>query len=284
MRSTLLRLFAILIFAGTSHAARLPEEFDATMFVEGEVSVSEVGRVTAYRIDTKVDAQIQALLDRVVSRWLFEPMRIDESAVAFDTAMRVTLRGRAKDGEMVVRVENVEFTGSNVARQGEAFDRSIRAVQMTPPRFPLEAMRAGLQGQTLIALRVDRYGQVIDAAVSHTDLVGLSSSEKALARARAPLERAALQALRQWRFELSERAIPEGVADTSVLVPVTYSMSRKPGDKGWMEPGRWSYVTMGQKRPIPWLRDGEVASNLDASGAGSMLPVKLRSPLDDATL
>lgn len=284
MRSILICLLTLLIFAGTVHAARTPEEFDATMFVEGNVSVSDVGRVTAYRIDTKVDAQIQTLLDRVVSRWLFEPMRIDEVATAFDTAMRVTLRGQAKDGEMVVRVENVEFTGSNVAKQGEAFDRSIRAVEMTPPRFPLDAMRAGLQGQTMIALRIDRYGQVIDAAVSHTDLVGLSSSEKMLARARAPLERAALQALRQWRFELSEHAIPEGASDTSVLVPVTYSMSRKPGDKGWMAPGRWSYVTRGQKQRIPWLRDGEVAANLSANGAGSTLPVKLRSAPDDAAL
>ena len=284
MRSMLFGLLTWLVLAGSAQAARVPDEFDATLFVEGEVSVSDVGRVTAYRIDTKVDAQVQALLDRVVARWLFEPMRIDGTPIAFDTSMRVTLRGQAKDGEMVVRVQDVVFTGSNVVKQGQAFDRSIRAVHMTPPRFPLDAMRAGLQGQTVIALRVDRYGQVIDAAVSHTDLVGRSTSEKTLARARAPLERAALNALRQWRFELSGQAIPEGAADTSVLVPVVYSMSRQPGDKGWIEPGRWSYVTLGQKQPIPWLREGEIAASLGADGAGSTLPVKLLDSPDEAAL
>lgn len=284
MRSMLSRLLVLFLFASVAVTARVPDEFDAYLFVEGEVSVSDRGRVTAHRIDTEVEPQIKALVDRVITHWLFEPVQLDGTAAAFTSNMRVTLHGQAKHGELIVRVEHVEFTGSNVVREGTSMDRSIRATHIQPPRFPLDAMRAGLQGRTMVALRVDRYGQVIDAAVSHTDLVGLSKSEKVLARARAPLERAALSALRQWRFELSEHAIPEGRSETSVLVPVFYSMSKRSGDKGWFEPGRWSYVTMGRKQRIDWLGQNEIAATLGANGAGSTMPVKLLEPTDDAAL
>lgn len=284
MRSILIRLATLLLFAATTQASRLPDEFDAYMFVDGEVSVSEVGRVTAYRLDTQIDPQVQALVDRVVARWLFEPQRIDGKEVAFDSTMRVTLHGQAKDGELIVRVEEVAFTGKNVVKQGESFDRSIRATHMQPPRFPREALTARLQGRTMIALRVDRAGQVIDATVSHTDLVGTARSDKALSRARGVFERSALSALKQWRFELSDHAIPEGQADTSVLIPVTYTVNDSMGRDGWVEPGRWSVVTLGPKQRIGWLGQGEIAATIGSNGAGSTLPIRLMTQPDGTPL
>ena len=284
MRATLIRLFTLMLFAASAQASRLPAEFDAYMFVDGEVSVSDVGRVTAHRIDTEVEPQIKALVDRVVARWLFEPVRIGDAASAFTSNMRVTLHGVAKDGELIVRVEDVEFRDSVIARQGQSIDRSIRATHMQRPHFPREALAARLQGRTLIALRVDRYGMVVDAAVSHTDLVGTTRSDKTLARARDLLERASLGALKQWRFELADHAIPEGQSDTSVLIPVSYSVSDRQGGKGWVEAGRWSILTLGQKQRIDWLSDGEVAVALGSNGAGSTLPVKLRTQPDGNSL
>lgn len=284
MRATLIRLFMLMLCAATAQASRLPAEFDAYMFVDGEVSVSDVGRVTAHRIDTEVEPQIKALVDRVVARWLFEPVRIGDAASAFTSNMRVTLHGVAKDGELIVRVEDVEFRDSVIARQGQSIDRSIRAAHMQPPRFPREALKARLEGRTMIALRVDRTGQVIDAVVSHTDLVGTSRSEKTLARARGMLEQSSLSALKQWRFELADNAIPEGQSDTSVLIPVSYSVSDRQGGKGWVEAGRWSILTLGQKQRIDWLSDGEVAVALGSNGAGSTLPVKLRTQPDGNSL
>lgn len=284
MRSMLIRLFALLLLSGMAHASRLPDEFDAYLFVDGQVSVSEIGRVTEHRIDTEVEPQIKALVDRVVARWLFEPARIGNAASAFTSNMRVTLHGVAKDGELIVRVEDVEFRDSVIARQGQSADHSIRATHMQRPHFPREALAARLQGRTMIALRVDRYGTVVDAAVSHTDLVGTARSEKTLARARELLERISLDALKQWRFELADGAIPDGDTTASVLVPVSYSVSDRHGGKGWVEAGRWSILTLGQKQRIDWLGDGEVAVALGSNGAGSILPVKLRTQPDGNTL
>ncbi|MBP7625099.1 MAG: energy transducer TonB [Xanthomonadales bacterium] len=283
MRSMLVRLLLLIWMAGAAEASRLPDEFDAYMFVDGEVSVSDIGRVTTHRIDTEVEPQIKALVDRVVSRWLFEPVRIGDAASAFTSSMRVTLHGVAKGDDLIVRVEDVEFRGSAASRQGDSVDRSIRATGNEPPHYPREALLSRIQGSTTIALRIDRDGRVVDAAVSHTDLVGRSRSERTLTRARGLLERSSLNALKQWRFALADNAIPEGKSTTSVLIPVAYSVSDG-SDKGWIEAGRWTILTMGQKQRIDWLGDGEVAAALGSNGAGSTLPVRLLTQPDGNAL
>lgn len=284
MRSMLVRLLLLIWMAGAAEASRFPDEFDAYMFVDGEVSVSDIGRVTTHRIDTEVEPQIKTLVDRVVSRWLFEPVRIGDAASAFTSSMRVTLHGVAKGDDLIVRVEDVEFRGSTASRQDDAVDRSIRATGNEPPQYPREALLSRIQGCTTIALRIDRDGRVVDAAVSHTDLVGRARSERTLTRARGLLERSSLKALKQWRFALADNAIPEGKSTASVLVPVAYSVSDGSGDKGWVEAGRWTILTMGQKQRIDWLGDDEVAAALGSNGAGSILPVRLLTHPDGNAL
>lgn len=85
------------------------------------------------------------------------------------------------------------------------------AISSPAPKYPGDAMRAGQQGTTLLRATVEPDGTVSDITVEQ------SAGSRAL-------DRAALQALRRWRFQPAYR---NGVAIRSdVRVPVKFALDR----------------------------------------------------------
>jgi protein TonB len=79
-----------------------------------------------------------------------------------------------------------------------------------PPRYPWLARQKGEQGRVLVRVQVDREGRA-----AHVELARSSGHGR--------LDRAALRALRQWRFTPARRA---GAAVPGVIdVPVTFRLS-----------------------------------------------------------
>ena len=72
--------------------------------------------------------------------------------------------------------------------------RTLRAVSMPQPRYPAEALRAGVAGEVLVEFTVERDGSVSDVRV-------LRSSPP------RTFDREALTAVRRWRFEPGDTAI-----------------------------------------------------------------------------
>lgn len=279
-----MRLFLslLLLLTLTRAAAEVPANLDAYMFINGRIAVTDTGRVSQHSLDTEVDAPVRELVDRVVSQWLFEPVKIDGQPVHFTTNMRATLHGRTQaDGMMKVRIEDVVFTGSKRDGSGNPeHDMAIRYRKTVPPQYPYGALRTRTQGQTMIALRINREGKVIDKAVMYTDLVGVSESEKTLATARGLFEKSALRVVGHWKFALAANAIPEGKDDITVQVPIAYTMSTD----GWVKPGQWSILTRGPRQRISWLDDGELAAQFPEGGDGASWPVKLMTQPDGSPL
>lgn len=87
------------------------------------------------------------------------------------------------------------------AQQVASVNREPQVTRQVPPRYPQEAARAGTQGWVDVEFMVTSQGTVVDAKV-------LDSQPRRL------FDRAALEAVRQWRFQPALRA---GVPTDSVL-------------------------------------------------------------------
>jgi hypothetical protein len=286
MRSMLTALFILLALIGSTATAKpLPANLDARMFVNGTVTVSEAGRVLDHRIDTEVDAQIRELIDGAVSRWLFEPIEVDGEIVQFTSDVRITLHGltTGSEGELIVRVEDVVFTGTR--RNGInalEHDTSISYRKIIRPAYPGNMGLRGVQGETAVALRIGRDGKVIDKAILYTDLVGTSNSESELASARKAFEKSALRVVGHWTFNVRPDAFKPGEDDTTVLVPLAYSM--RGSERRWLTPGHWNIITRGQRQRAEWLDKDELAAQFSEDGSGTSWPVRLMTQPDGTPL
>lgn len=278
-------LSLLLLMMLTRVAAEVPANLDAYMFVDGQVTVSEVGRVLDHRIETEVDPQVAALIDSVVGRWLFEPVKVAGEAVPFTSDVLFTLHGLTTDikGQLMVRVEDVVFTGSRRdGIEGAQPEPAVSYRKIIRPSYPSGQNFRGVQGKTVIALRIGRDGKVIDKAVSYTDLVGTSTSEAALADARKAFEKAALRVVGHWTFDVRADAFEAGTDDLTVLLPISYALTGS--ERRWSTPGRWTILTRGPRQRIAWLDDGELAANFAEGASAASRPVKLMTQPDGSPL
>ncbi|WP_148667826.1 energy transducer TonB, partial [Mizugakiibacter sediminis] len=85
--------------------------------------------------------------------------------------------------------------------QVASVNREPQVTRQVPPRYPQEAARAGTQGWVDVEFMVTSQGTVVDAKV-------LDSQPRRL------FDRAALDAVRQWRFQ---PALRDGVPTDAVL-------------------------------------------------------------------
>ncbi|WP_202844632.1 energy transducer TonB [Luteimonas saliphila] len=98
------------------------------------------------------------------------------------------------------------------ARPAAPIDRDARPLTQTPPEYPATALRSGIEGTVLVLVEVGADGVPTDVSVARR-----SSSRD--------LDRAALQAVRGWRFEPAMR---DGKAvESSVQVPVDFRLETR---------------------------------------------------------
>jgi len=94
--------------------------------------------------------------------------------------------------------------------------KSMPQVKSTvQPVYPAEAKKTGVEGMVIVNALVDKEGQIERAEIARSD---------------APiLDKAALQAIRQWRFAPAISSTDEPVA-AWVTIPVKFKLAEK-GDK-----------------------------------------------------
>jgi TonB family protein len=167
------------------------------------------GRIVALEPVGKTAEGLKDFLLPEVSRWTFEPGRIDGQPVPTQTTVIVTLAARkAGDDDLSLRIVDAK-TGPRVA-------------EAPPPRYPAESIRAREAGEVLLRVEVDGDGRATAVAVER------SIAAKSLANA-------AIKAARQWTF-VPERVGGRPIAST-VLLPIRFCLNgypcpRLPADQG----------------------------------------------------
>ena len=246
-----------------------------TMRVDGELTIGTEGQVLSYKIRSKLDPTLQALLDKVIPHWHLTPVRQGGKPVNAKTPMRITLAATQIPQGYEVRLDNVVFTPiskEDFAAQ-DALNRAIRAggeaitmgeeppaqavvyeaKRMRPPGYPVGLMRARVEGAVLLRLRLNPDGTVADVVASQSSLFDIKGSSDILDKARGLLEKESMRVARSWSFHL-DAAHPELLTanDLTVSVPVEFRMN-SPGKRGDDNTAVWRQEFRGPNLPVPWL-------------------------------
>lgn len=246
-----------------------------TLRVDGELSIDPQGKVSDYRITTKLDPQLERLVRRAVPTWRFKPILVDGKPVIATSPMRITLSAEEVDQGYKVVVDNVVFR-PNTREEWEAEEASrkasprmsvageappslvwIKSKSMRPPGYPPGLQRAGVEGVVLLTVRLHPDGTVAEVFASQSSLLNVKGSARQLDRARVVLERSAIDAAKRWAFDVSaEDAEPSTLsADAlTVRIPVEYFMSETGAAHDRLV-GQWRHEFRGPNLQAPWLSD-----------------------------
>lgn len=178
-----------------------------------DVEIAADGRVTAVRPDDKVPVPIRDLLIRRVAEWRYEPAKWQGKAVA--SANHTILRLGAvptTQGGYALRI---------LGMAGETLDDGSK-FGMSPPKYPPEAQRRSAVGTFHYQVNIDREGRTTGVRLLVPEEAALDSSAKRL-------DRAAQEAIREWRIRPA-KADGEPVA-CSWISTMSFSVGDKPAPR-----------------------------------------------------
>ena len=247
-----------------------------TMRVNGELTIGTEGQVLSYKIRSKLDPALQVMLDKSIPRWQLTPVRQGGKPVNAKTPMRITLAATQIPQGYEVRIDNVVFTPIS-KEDYEAKIAAARAIReggeaitvgdappsqpvvfdskrmLSPPRYPVGLMRAGVSGAVLLHLRLNPDGTVADVVASQSSLFDIKGASGILDKARGLLEKESIRAARSWSWHV-DAAHPELLTadDLTVCVPVEFRMD-SPGKQGDDNTAVWRQEFRGPNLPVPWL-------------------------------
>jgi hypothetical protein len=247
-----------------------------TMRVDGELTIGTEGQVLSYKIRSKLAPTLQAMLDKSIPRWQLTPVRQGGKPVNAKTPMRITLAATQIPQGYEVRIDNVVFTPIS-KEDYEAKIAAARAIReggeaitvgdappsqpvvfdskrmLSPPRYPVGLMRAGVSGAVLLHLRLNPDGTVADVVASQSSLFDIKGASGILDKARGLLEKESIRAARSWSWHV-DAAHPELLTadDLTVRVPIAFRMD-SPGKQGDDNTAVWRQEFRGPNLPVPWL-------------------------------
>lgn len=174
-----------------------------TWVLSAKVEISPAGRITAleWTHDGGDDARIAADIEPRVRAWRFEPGTIDGVPQSTTTHLRVSLRGEQKGDAVLIRIERAS-TGARLAAP-------------VPPRYPMEAIRAGADAVLVANVAVDEAGRLTFESVDYRGN---------RAAYRSHFIKATKAAIEHWTFT-PERVGGRAVA-TRMQIPVSFCVTR----------------------------------------------------------
>lgn len=203
----------LLAWAGMSPAADqdgkpIPFDFSA------RVSVDETGKPQQIRFSDKLPKGLQNLAEQRIRQWSFEPARVDGVPKAGVTHVYVDACAVPKaDGGMRVSM--------GYRANGPGFPE-LAPYMMTPPPYPKEALKQGLDGELRLILSIGADGR---ATLDSID----SNNNRRLLQAFEPT-------LRKWVTTL--RYMPEEVDGKPVVTHVRFPVSFYLGNGPRVDPAR----------------------------------------------
>lgn len=265
-------LLVLSLLASPAWAQKPKPEF--AMSAGGELVIAPDGTVRTWKMDSnRLGEEVQALLQRNVEQWRFEPILMDGKAVTARTRMTVELEALPQGEGYLLKVARVWF-GSLQSRG-----------TVKPPSYPNSAVRAGLGARVLLAVKLDAEGNVVAMHPYQTSL-SKWGSEKQAQRWRRRFEQASMNAVKDWKYVPGE-TIGGVTVGSSVIVPIVFQIAN-PGE-GRRTANVWRGYAPGPISPAPWSDQSSVAA-LDtgdlADGQAAALdsPFRLRSDVLGKTL
>lgn len=258
-------LLAWTVVAGAANSRQaVRESIEMSMLVTGSVDIAADGHVLGHAVDQpdKLPPVVRKLVDDAVAQWRFEPVKLDPG----------TDRGRARMGLRVIArktaPDNYELRigGTSFGAEGGVEGKTLTGRDMSPPRYPQEAVLSKVTGTVYLILRVGRQGTVEDVFAEQVNLMVLGN-ERQMARARKLLTDASTAAARRWRFGVPTQGDQAGKPAWFVRVPVDFKFS------GQSAPayGEWQAYVPGPWNRAPWSIGVDDAP--DAMIAGDLYPV-----------
>ena len=227
------------------HSLRL----DGTIAVTAEGQVEDVVLKRAEQMPPGVEAFVQD----AVRRWKFEAARDEEGrpiAVRAPMSLRVVAR-QADDGGHVVSIRNASFT-----RYDPDDLTRVAYRDAVPPRYPDRAVRAGIEGDVYIAVKIGRDGRVEDVATRQANLHAYGK-ERTMEQWRGVLAAAATKAIRQWTFRVPVEGPYADEPYWLVTVPIAFRLRSTPGESEQAQSLSWTAYVPGPRRPLPWANPSQ---------------------------
>jgi hypothetical protein len=260
---------AMLAVSGVLHAEQHAKPV-LEMTADGEVQIGIDGHVSDYRIKNKLTPELDALIEKSVRGWRFEPVVIEGAAVVAKTALHLTLKAepRSEPDQYSVKIVNVRF--------GEP----QRGKRQRPPHYPEAAAMSGVGAKVILSVRLDETGQVVEVLPYQTSLDHRPSSELEALRLRELFEKSSVTAAKTWHFDLSETINGKPIG-TSAMVPIVYFL--KGNGVHTPTPGEWTPYLPGPVHPAPWAHaaTNPGAEDLAALGDGQALSLDSHFRLKD---
>ncbi|MET1161809.1 MAG: energy transducer TonB [Pseudoxanthomonas sp.] len=223
---------------------------EASMLVTGSILVGAQGQVTEFSIDQpeKIERGVLELVNGNVRQWRFEPPVLEGKPTAMRNKMSVRIIGSKREtGDFAFRLGGVSFQPLEVEE-----GTRIGSKKLPPPRYPLDAARAGAGGTVYLIVKVGRDGSVQDVATEQVNLQYLAN-ESIMKQTRKLFEDASLKAAKQWTFTTPVKGEDADEAFWTVRVPVSFAMGTEPPAAY----GQWQAYVPGPRQKVSWdgLRD-----------------------------
>ena len=225
----------------------------------GMLEVGPDGSLLDYDLETDLEPDVAALVDRTVRGWQFEPVLVDGEPVIAATRMRLVLEAVPRGDEYALRVADVALGTPDPA-------------DIQPPVYPAAALENDIGARVTLLLQVDAGGRVQDV---HVEQVSLSDTAgKRTERFREDFATASRDAALGWTYDMGELIDGEPMA-ARFRVPVTFAPR---GANGWSE--REDFIP-GPRHPSPWTGTGQSDADPGPLEDGEMQPLDPRVKLRD---
>jgi hypothetical protein len=254
------------------------EAAEASMLVEGEVSVAADGHVTGYTLQRgeSLPPEVTRLIASAAPRWRFEPVVRDGAAVPARASMSLRLVAKPETPDAktyVVHIVGATFGGDGT-EGGE-----LGVATRTKPMYPKDAVRGRIEGTVYVAARVGRDGKVADIDAEQVNL-RVSGPEPHMKAWRAMLAQPAIQAVREWTFSMPTAGTHKDDPFYIVHVPVVFNLLRVGASNDTY--GQWEAYVPGPTQDISWMKDGAVDAVPENGVYVVNTGLKLTTPVDNS--
>lgn len=262
------RFFLSLLLAASPVLAATPDVQVYTARAEGSLTIGADGRVLDVELtsDGSLGSGVLAGYEERIRAWRFEPIVENGQPVNAKGLMQLSLVAAREKGNRTATfgIRSVRFMDPE---GGSVYPKGSR---WAAPGYPANALKAGVDADVMLLLKLDAQGQVVSAATEQLQLRGVPTGQPHQANLAAQFRRSAEKAAAQWTIT----GQPEGQL---VRVPVKYNTGR--WDTGWaptaiqpVELPEWAVLEL----------TAEQATELNANGVATAGQFKLLTPLDDA--
>jgi hypothetical protein len=252
-----------------------------TMRVDGQIAIDEQGKVLDYRVDTKLQPELQVLIDKAVPSWLFWPVLVDGKPTAARTGMRITLTGTQVDTGYRIAVDNVTFSNKDASDKNSHWKiPASPGVEMTVKSRKSKIQFPGyrVDGLVVVHVRVSPQGTIEEITASQSSLFNLTGNPKILAKARKSMEDSAIKGIRGWTFNVETHGRTPKPEELSGAISVQFVWNTDSADQ-LHETGVWRREHRGPYHAPGWLRDTRLAQRVGSSDMGGSDVTPLASPV-----